>query len=69
MGVAHPQGAERRQGPGDVTYKWSENVANNDYERIMRQYRRGGERSRHRRDFRGRARGAAGRANYPKWRS
>src|SRR4028118_934068 len=23
---------------GDVTYKWSENVANNDYERIMRQY-------------------------------
>src|SRR5882762_1473858 len=23
---------------GDVTYKWSESVANNDYERIMRQY-------------------------------
>ncbi len=23
---------------GDITYKWSENVANNDYERIMRQY-------------------------------
>src|SRR3954464_172904 len=23
---------------GDLTYKWSENVANNDYERIMRQY-------------------------------
>src|SRR5215203_5934370 len=23
---------------GDVTYKWSENVANNDYERVMRQY-------------------------------
>jgi basic membrane lipoprotein Med (substrate-binding protein (PBP1-ABC) superfamily) len=23
---------------GEVTYKWSENVANNDYERIMRQY-------------------------------
>jgi basic membrane protein A and related proteins len=23
---------------GDVAYKWSENVANNDYERIMRQY-------------------------------
>jgi len=23
---------------GDVSYKWSENVANNDYERIMRQY-------------------------------
>src|SRR3712207_4240629 len=23
---------------GDVTYRWSENVANNDYERIMRQY-------------------------------
>jgi basic membrane lipoprotein Med (substrate-binding protein (PBP1-ABC) superfamily) len=22
----------------DITYKWSENVANNDYERIMRQY-------------------------------
>lgn len=29
------QGAQAR---GDVTYKWSENVANNDYERIMRQY-------------------------------
>src|SRR3712207_7578824 len=28
-------GAKER---GDVTYKWSENVANNDYERIMRQY-------------------------------
>jgi basic membrane lipoprotein Med (substrate-binding protein (PBP1-ABC) superfamily) len=26
------------QARGDVTYKWSENVANNDYERIMRQY-------------------------------
>ena len=25
---------------GDMTYKWSENVANNDYERIMRQYAR-----------------------------
>jgi basic membrane lipoprotein Med (substrate-binding protein (PBP1-ABC) superfamily) len=23
---------------GEITYKWSENVANNDYERIMRQY-------------------------------
>jgi basic membrane protein A len=23
---------------GDIDYKWSENVANNDYERIMRQY-------------------------------
>ena len=23
---------------GDISYKWSENVANNDYERIMRQY-------------------------------
>lgn len=23
---------------GDITYKWSESVANNDYERIMRQY-------------------------------
>jgi basic membrane lipoprotein Med (substrate-binding protein (PBP1-ABC) superfamily) len=23
---------------GDVTYKWSESIANNDYERIMRQY-------------------------------
>jgi basic membrane lipoprotein Med (substrate-binding protein (PBP1-ABC) superfamily) len=23
---------------GDVTYKWSENVANTDYERVMRQY-------------------------------
>jgi len=23
---------------GDVTYKWSENVANNDYERVMRGY-------------------------------
>lgn len=23
---------------GDVTYKWSDNVANNDYDRIMRQY-------------------------------
>jgi len=23
---------------GDITYKWSENVANNDYERVMRQY-------------------------------
>ncbi len=29
------KGAEAR---GDVTYKFSENVANNDYERIMRQY-------------------------------
>jgi basic membrane protein A and related proteins len=28
-------GAKER---GDITYKWSENVANNDYERIMRQY-------------------------------
>jgi basic membrane protein A len=28
-------GAKER---GDVTYKWSENIANNDYERIMRQY-------------------------------
>lgn len=26
------------EGRGEVTYKWSENVANNDYERIMRQY-------------------------------
>ncbi|HYF55579.1 MAG TPA: BMP family protein, partial [Salinarimonas sp.] len=26
------------QARGDVTYKFSENVANNDYERIMRQY-------------------------------
>src|SRR5829696_3017647 len=26
------------EGRGDITYKWSENVANNDYERIMRQY-------------------------------
>ncbi len=23
---------------GDITYKWSENVANTDYERVMRQY-------------------------------
>lgn len=23
---------------GDITYKWSESVANNDYERVMRQY-------------------------------
>ena len=26
---------------GEVTYKWSENIANTDYERVMRQYRRG----------------------------
>ena len=26
------------KGRGDIDYKWSENVANNDYERIMRQY-------------------------------
>ncbi|KAA2236297.1 BMP family protein [Salinarimonas soli] len=26
------------EGRGDITYKWSENTANNDYERIMRQY-------------------------------
>jgi basic membrane protein A and related proteins len=26
------------QARGDVTYKWSESIANNDYERIMRQY-------------------------------
>jgi basic membrane lipoprotein Med (substrate-binding protein (PBP1-ABC) superfamily) len=38
MGLAHPQGPQRREGPGDITYKFSENVANNDYERIMRQY-------------------------------
>ncbi len=26
------------EGRGDVTYKWSENVANNDYERVLRGY-------------------------------
>jgi basic membrane lipoprotein Med (substrate-binding protein (PBP1-ABC) superfamily) len=33
------QAAEAR---GEITYKWSENVANTDYERVMREYAEGG---------------------------
>jgi len=28
---------------GDIEYVWSENVANNDYERVMREYAEGGQ--------------------------
>jgi basic membrane lipoprotein Med (substrate-binding protein (PBP1-ABC) superfamily) len=30
------------QGRGDVTYEWSENVSNTDYERVMREYAEAG---------------------------
>ena len=49
------------QARGEVTYKFSENVANTDYERVMRQYAAGGQRPRGRRGFRRRARRAQGR--------
>ena len=43
MGEPDPPGA---QGPptsrGEITYDWSENVANTDYERVMREYAEAG---------------------------
>jgi hypothetical protein len=38
VGQPHRQGAEGRRGRGEIEYVFSENVANADYERVMRQY-------------------------------
>ena len=46
---------------GDIEYVYSENVANTDYERVMREYAEAGQRPDRRRGLRRRARARAGR--------
>ena len=43
MGEPHPPGRSRTAtSRGEITYDWSENVANTDYERVMREYAEAG---------------------------
>ena len=37
MGQPHPQGVESAEARGEIEYKASENVANADYERVLRE--------------------------------
>ena len=42
MGQPHPQGANAAKDRGEINYVFSENVANTDYERVMREYSEAG---------------------------